>query len=80
MTRPINLLFIGAGCAVIWISGHRLYGWLLTGSLYITPKSSPGHYVTYSQDHVGFLIAFVLYVFAVATGIGVIAVTIRKAD
>jgi hypothetical protein len=80
MTRAINLLFIGAGCAVIWISGHRLYGWLLTGSLYITPKSSPGHYVTYSQDHLGFLIAFVLYVFAVGTGIGVIAVTVRKAD
>ena len=80
MTRAINLLFIGAGCAVIWISGHRLYGWLLTGSLYITPKSSPGHYVAYSQDHLGFLIAFVLYVFAVGTGIGVIAVTVRKAD
>jgi hypothetical protein len=80
MIRAINLLFIGSGCAVIWIFGYRLYGWLLTGSLYITPKSSPGHYVTYSQDHVGFLIAFVLYVVAVGTGIGVISVTVVKSS
>jgi hypothetical protein len=68
MFKPGTLCIIALSCVCIWIFGHRLYEWFTTGQLFISPKFSASHYVTFSSDHVEFLIGFVLHVFLVLGG------------
>jgi hypothetical protein len=68
MLKSKALCTIALSCVCIWIFGHRLYEWFATGQLFISPKFSASHYVTFPSDHVEFLIGFVLYVFLVLAG------------
>ena len=69
MFRPKTILLIALSCVCIWIFGHRLYEWFMTGQLYVSSRPAPSHYVTFSDDHVGFLIGMSLYVFLVFAGL-----------
>jgi hypothetical protein len=69
MFRPKTVFVIALSCAGIWIFGRRLYEWFMTGQLYISSRLAPSRYVTFSDDHVGFLIGVSLYVFLVFAGL-----------
>jgi hypothetical protein len=68
MLKSKALFTVALSCVCIWIFGRRLYEWFTTGQLFISTRLSTSHYVTFSSDHVGFLIGFVLYVFLVLGG------------
>ena len=78
MLKSKALFTVALSCVCIWIFGRRLYEWFTTGQLFISPKFSASHYVTFSSDHVEFLIGFVFYVFLIVGGLMLILSAIAE--